>query len=144
MTQAFATSSVIAAPPQQVWQVLTDWSRAPRWMSGASDVRLDGELRPGAVLHFTARGKPRSSTVSAVSPDRSLTLTSTQGPVTADYTYRLEPDGGTTRVHLVATVTITGPMRLLGGVIRSVIARADGGQLERLTEVVTVSGDAAR
>jgi uncharacterized protein YndB with AHSA1/START domain len=143
MTEAFARSAVISAPPETVWRVLTDFPHGDTWLPGTADLRLDGELRSGATLHFTARGKPRSSTVTEVSAGRLLTLTSTQGPVTAAYAYTLAPAGAGTRIDLVVDVAVTGPLRLLAPVIRAAVARQDGGQLERLTGAVAANGKSA-
>jgi uncharacterized protein YndB with AHSA1/START domain len=139
MTTAFTRSTVIGAAPAMVWQTLTDFPDAPRWMPGTTDMRLDGELRDGAVLHFTARGRPRRSVVTEVTADRSLTLTSTQGPVTAAYAYTLAPAGTGTRIDLVVDLTVSGVTRLLAPVIRAAVAREDGGQLDRLA--VCCAGD---
>jgi uncharacterized protein YndB with AHSA1/START domain len=131
-TPAFTRSTVIDAAPQTVWNTLTDFPRASRWMPGVTGMHLDGELRPGAVLHFTTRGRRRSSVVTEVADGRSLTLTSTQGPVTAAYAYALTPGTAGTRVDLVVRLTVSGVTRLLAPVIRAAMAREDGGQLDRL------------
>lgn len=136
MIEAFSDTTVVEAPADQVWAVLTDFQGAPAWMPGISSMRLDGDLGPGAVLRFRSRGKERSSVVSAVTPRRSITLTSTPGPVTAEYVYGVRPDGARTQVSLVARVAARGVLRPLGGVIRSSIARADGDQLDRLKAVI--------
>jgi carbon monoxide dehydrogenase subunit G len=141
LTQAFARSTVIDAAPDTVWRVLTDFPQAGRWMPGTCDLRLDGELRPGAVLHFTARGKPRSSVVTDMIDGRSLTLTSTQGPVTAAYTYTVQGSGSSTRVDLVVGLAVGGVLRLLTPVIRTAMAKEDGGQLDRLGAAVCCPGD---
>src|SRR3712207_8368232 len=108
MTEAFTVSTTVAAAPERVWATITDWSAAPGWMPGTSAFRLDGPLRTGAVLHYTARGKERTSTVAEVVPGRSLTLVSTVGKVHAAYTYVLTPVTGGTRVELTADVTTSG------------------------------------
>ncbi|MFC0678646.1 SRPBCC family protein [Lysobacter korlensis] len=136
MTEAFSASTNVAAPPERVWATITDWSRAPEWMPGTSSFRLEGPLRPGTVLHYTARGKERTSTVTAVAPERSLTLASTVGKVHAAYTYVLTPAAGGTRVDLTADVRTSGAMRLLARVIRAAIAKADSGQLDRLKRLI--------
>ncbi len=136
MTEAFTASATIAAPPERVWATMTDWAAAPEWMPGTSAFRIDGPLRPGAALHYTARGKERTSTVAEVIPERSLTLTSTVGKVHAAYTYVMTPVAGGTRVDLTADVRTGGAMRLLGGVIRRAIAKEDSGQLDRLKPLV--------
>src|SRR3712207_1953112 len=136
MTEAFTVSTTVAAPPKRVWATITDWSAAPEWMPGTSAFRLDGPLRPGAVLHYTARGKERTSTIAEVVPERSITLTSTVGKVHAAYTYTLTPAAGGTRVDLAADVRTAGAMRLLDRVIRRAIAKEDSGQLDRLKPLV--------
>jgi uncharacterized protein YndB with AHSA1/START domain len=141
MTRAFARSAVIDAAPDAVWQVLTDFPHAGRWLPGTTDLRLDGDLRPGAVLHFTARGKPRTSVVSDLADGRLLTLTSAQGPVTAAYTYTVQAAGSSTRVDLTVGLAVTGMLRLLAPLIRTAMVKQDGGQLERLRTAVCCPGD---
>jgi carbon monoxide dehydrogenase subunit G len=132
MTLAFQDRRILPASPESVWSTLTDFSRAAEWMPGVADMRADGPLAVGTLLHYRAQGREQTSTVSALDPGRSLTLTSERSGVRADYRYDLEPEGSGTAVALSADVVTSGPMRLLGGVIRSAIAKADGAQLERL------------
>ena len=79
---------------------------------------------------FTTRDKQRTGQIAAVDPGRSITLRSIQGGVTADYVYTCAPLGDGTRMRLVAMCSITGPLRVLGPLIRYAIRRADGGQLD--------------
>ncbi|MDQ4137894.1 MAG: SRPBCC family protein [Actinomycetota bacterium] len=136
MTEAFSSTTTVAAAPERVWATITDWSKAPEWMPGTSSFRLEGALRPGAVLHYTARGKERTSTVTDVVTNSSLTLESTVGKVHAAYTYVLSPVAGGTRVDLSADVRTSGAMRLLDGVIRRAIAKEDSSQLDRLKPLI--------
>lgn len=130
MTVAFTSTTTISQPVGRVWDRLVDWGSAAQWMPGVEDLRAEGPLAAGTTLIFTARGKERRGTIAAVEPGRSLTLRSVQGGVTADYAYEcVEQDGGT-RVSLVADCTMTGPVRLLGPLIRYAVRRADGGQLD--------------
>ena len=130
MTVAFTSATTIGQPVGLVWDRLVDWSSAAHWMPGVEALRAEGPLAAGTTLIFTARGKERRGSIAAVEPGRSITLRSVQGGVTADYAYEcVEQDGGT-RVSLVADCTMTGPMRLLGPLIKSAIRRADGGQLD--------------
>ncbi|MGP3536317.1 SRPBCC family protein [Microbacterium sp. RD1] len=136
MTLAFSDRRLLPASPDAVWQLLTDWPRGPQWLPGVSDMRADGPLAVGTVVHFTARGRARTSTVSAVEPGRTLTLTSRQPGVRADYRYALAPVDAGTAVELAADIETRGPMRLLGPVIRRAIAAEDGAQLERLARLL--------
>lgn len=135
MKTAFSDEQVIAAPADAVWTRLTDWSGAPNWMPGVEAMRAEGPLEVGTVLRFTARGKERTSTITAIEPGRALTMRSAVGGVTADYAYSVEPgatDAAGSRVRLDAAVGTRGVMTLLAPVIRGAIAREDGVQLARL------------
>ncbi len=131
MTEAFRAETTIDRPVNEVWARLVDWDDAARWMSGVERLRAQGPTAVGTELIFTTRGKQRSSQIAALDPGRSITLRSTQGGVTADYAYECAPNGSSgTRVSLTADCEMTGPVRLLGPLIRSAIRKADGGQLD--------------
>jgi carbon monoxide dehydrogenase subunit G len=130
MTEVFTTETTIGRPADEVWARLTDWDTAARWMPGVQALRADGPTVPGTTLVFTARGSERTGRITAVAAGRSVTLTSSQGGVVVDYVYTCAPHGDGTRVRLVADCRMTGPVRLLGPVLRYAIRRADGGQLD--------------
>ncbi|MPZ85005.1 MAG: hypothetical protein GEV28_33305 [Actinophytocola sp.] len=136
MTQAFIATQVIDRPAEQVWRVLTDWRRAPDWMSGVDSARAGGGIDVGTTLTFVARKKERTSEVTAVRPGESITLTSVQGGVRADYTYSVEADGAATRIVLVADVTTGAMWRVVAPALRAVIRRTDAGQLDALKRLV--------
>jgi hypothetical protein len=99
-------------------------------MSGVDALRAHGPTAAGTTLVFTTRGKQRAAQIAALDPGRSVTLRSIQGGVTADYVYACVRHGDGTRVSLAADCRMTGPLRLLGPVVRSAIRRADSGQLD--------------
>lgn len=135
---AIDTSTTVAAPPDEVWRALTDWSHARRWMPGVQELRASGDaLAPGTILTFTVRGKERIAVVEEVAAPGHLVLVSRSGPVTATYRYRLDAEAdGRTRLGLVAEVRVGGPLVLLAPVIRRSIAREDGVQPDRLRALV--------
>lgn len=137
MTTAFTASTTVGQPVGAVWERLVDWDTANRWMPGVDAVRATGPLAAGSTLVFTARGKERLATVAALESGRSITLRSVQGGVTADYRYECAAGGGGTHVGLVADCTMTGPVKLLGPLIRYAIRRADGGQLDAFAATFT-------
>jgi carbon monoxide dehydrogenase subunit G len=130
MTEVFTAETTIDRPVDAVWARLIDWDFATEWMSGVEALRAHGPTAVGTTLVFTTRGKERTGQIAALDPGRSITLRSLQGGVTADYVYVCARHGDSTRVSLVADCRITGPVRLLGPVIRSAIRRADSGQLD--------------
>ena len=137
MSRSFAVQATIAKPAAQVWQVLTDWRTAHRWMAGVDRLEADGETAVGTALSSHARGRERSATIAACRPGRSLVLRSVQGGVTADYEYALEPlNDHTTKVTLVADCQMRGPWRIMGPLIRMAIRKTDGGQLDALKQVI--------
>lgn len=140
MSRAFVVTRDIDRPVADVWRVLTDWDRAPAWMSGVDSVRAAGGTRVGDTLSFVARKRERTSEVTAVRPGESITLTSVQGPVRADYTYTVSVADGATRAGLVADVTVSGGLRVFAPVLRALIRRTDGGQLDALKRVVEETG----
>ena len=130
MTEVFTAETTIDGSVDAVWARLVDWDTAARWMAGVDDLRALGPTAAGTTLLFTTRGKERTGQIVALDPGRSVTLRSVQGGVTADYVYACVQHDKGTRVSLVAECSITGPVRLLGPVIRYAIRRADGGQLD--------------
>jgi uncharacterized protein YndB with AHSA1/START domain len=138
MPRAFTAEATIAKPAHNVWQALTDWSNAHRWMAGVDWLKADGETAQGTRITFRARDHDRTSTITACQPGRSLVLHSEQGGVSADYEYTLEEVGGsTTRVTLTADCHVRSlPCRVLAPLIRMAMRKSDGGQLEALKQLI--------
>jgi uncharacterized protein YndB with AHSA1/START domain len=130
MTEVFTAETTIDAPVDAVWARLVDWDTAAQWMAGVDELHAQGPTGAGTTLVFTTRGKERTGQIAALDPGHSVTLRSIQGAVTADYVYACVQHDKGTRVSLVADCSITGPVRLLGPVIRYAIRRADVGQLD--------------
>lgn len=131
MSVAFTATQVIDRPVDTVWRVLTDWHHASDWM-GVDSVTPVGDT----TLRFVARKRERTSEITAVRPGESITLTSVQGGVRADYTYSVVPVGDTTRATLVADVTTKPLWRPIAPTLRMLIRRADSGQLDALKRLV--------
>ena len=138
MSRAFAVEETIQRPATQVWEALTDWSNAHRWMPGIDGMTADGETAEGTKLTFRARGADRSSAIAHCDAGRSIVLRSVQGGVTADYRYEIHAlDENSARVTLVADCQITGLlMRLVSPLLRIAIRASDGKQLRLLKATV--------
>ncbi|MQA07873.1 MAG: hypothetical protein GEU98_04830 [Pseudonocardiaceae bacterium] len=130
--QVFHVEQTIDRPVDQVWKTLTDWDDAAAWMAHAETVSADGDTVPGTTVSFHTRGKTRTSTITAVDPGRSTTLTSTQGGVTADYTYTVQPTGEQTTVALTVDCATRGLWRLAEPALHRFMRKADSGQLQAL------------
>ncbi|MCY4619092.1 MAG: SRPBCC family protein [Chloroflexi bacterium] len=138
MARTISVTETINRPPEHVWEVLTDWPGAVRWMNGIESMSIDGETAEGARVRFFTRGQERDSLITHCEPGRSITLRSQQGGVSADYTYSIEPAGqSSSRVSLEAECHFSGFLfRLLGPLIGIAIRRTDGGQIAALKRVI--------
>ena len=138
MAQTFAVDEVIQRPAPQVWEALTDWTNAHRWMPGIEGITAEGETAEGTKLTFRARGADRTSTIVQCDVGRLIVLRSVQGGVTADYTYEVHEQGeGSARVTLVANCQITGLWwSLVSPLLRIAIRFSDGKQLRLLKAMV--------
>jgi hypothetical protein len=107
----YEAQAVINASPDRVWAVLTDAAGYSRWDSGV--VRVEGTIAPGNTIKV----------FSAVSPNRAFPVKVTEfrpgqvmqwsggmplGLFTGVRTFRLTPNGGTTRFEM--REEFTGPM----------------------------------
>lgn len=137
----FTATEKIAAPASVVWRYFADPEAMGRWMPGidAMHSRDDRPLGPGSEIVFVARGAERTSWVETCQPERELTLRSTQGPVTATYRYRLEPEDGATRVTLQARCNAKGLVKIVMPLIAIAIRRVDGKQLVALREAIAAA-----
>ena len=84
MAQSFSVEEIIRRPASQVWDTLTDWSVAHRWMPGIDRTESHGDTVAGTQFTFQARGADRTTTITRCDVGRSITLRSVQGGVTAD------------------------------------------------------------
>lgn len=144
MAEVFAVDATINLPVEDVWARLTDWPAAAQWMPGVESVRADGQTAAGTTLTVHARGKDRTSRITTYQAGRSLTLTSVQGGVRADYTYTCEPNGAGTRLSLRVDCKTSGMWKLAGAMIRGAIRKADSGQLESFKRFVEAGPREAR
>ena len=126
----------IAAPPGRVAQVMFDPTRDPEWIGGAKSVDPPSgdPTRIGAktTRHGGFMGKKFSwqTEIEGFEPDRLLRMRFVEGPMKGgDVTYRIDPEGGGSRVSIRNTGP--GPQLMAWFVKRSV-----GKDLDRLAKLV--------
>lgn len=116
----------IAAPPERVWEVLTDVERWPEWTRSVRWVRRidEGLLRTGSTAKISQPRLPTVDwTVTELEPVDHFTWASTGPGVLTTAVHSLEPlPGGGTRVHLSIDQ---------GGWLGSVVGRLYRGLTER-------------
>ncbi len=93
-----AAEAVVSAPPEVVWDTLTDLSSWPRWMPGVQSVRVDGPLAVGTTFEWKAGpGTIKSKILEAERP-RSVGWEGHTLGITALHAWRMEAQGGGTHV----------------------------------------------
>lgn len=142
MPAGFSVTQRIERPPAAVWAYLTDFQNAQDWMTGveAMTQTAEGQLEIGTGFTFRSRGKQRETRVTALDPGTRIALTSTQGGVTATYSYSLAPDGDGTRVTLDAVCDATGFWKLLHPLIAFAMKQSDSSQLAKLKAAMDRGG----
>ncbi len=107
---SYESSAEIAAPPERVWEVLTNGARYPEWDSGVT--RVEGTITDGGkVKVFTEVGGDRAFPV-RVTTDAPRTMTWTGGMPLGLFkgvrTFSLTPSGAGTAFH--CREVFSGPM----------------------------------
>ena len=131
----------ISRPPAEVFALLVDLDRLPDWQSSAIEARADGPLGLGSLVHekrrFLGRELADQLEVVAFDPPRRLTLRSQGGPLKLTVDHALEPNGGGTRLTVVASGKPGGVMKFAGPVVERTARdeiRADFVRLKELLE----------
>jgi uncharacterized protein YndB with AHSA1/START domain len=96
---AIARSEIeIAAPPERVWELVTDIDRWPDWNPDIDSAALKGPLAPGTTFRWKAGPGKLVSTLRHVDPPREVGWTGKTMGIAGVHVYRLEPSGSGTRV----------------------------------------------
>lgn len=125
---ALTLSELVCLPPARAWDLLTDWTAAPAWMPGVTQMEAEEALRLGTVLDYHSGGHERQLTVIALNPGVSITLSTGPGEGRVEYAYMLTRDGADTRVELVVSVPSVGSAANALE-LRAAVAEAEAGHL---------------
>jgi hypothetical protein len=109
--KSYEASADIKASPEQVWAVLTDAAGYSRWDSGV--VRVEGTIAPGNTIKVFSSVSPNRAFPVKVSEFRPVQAMRWSGGMPLGLfkgvrTFRLTPNGGTTRFEM--REEFTGPM----------------------------------
>jgi carbon monoxide dehydrogenase subunit G len=127
----------VEAPPEAVYDLVTDPERLPEWQPTTKAVRREreGPLQPGErfVEVHRAMGRDMESVVEAAELDRprAFALHIVEGAVPLDGRWTFEATGAGTRVLFVGEGDIRGPMKLA----RPLLARQFRGYHRKLKEL---------
>jgi uncharacterized protein YndB with AHSA1/START domain len=113
----------IAAPPEVVWDVLTEFDRWPDWNPDVKSMSYTGPLEPGSQFRWKAGPGTIVSTLQQVEPARLISWTGRTMSINAVHVWRLEPRAGGTWVR--TEESYTGLLaRVFRGPIRKTLEKA--------------------
>jgi hypothetical protein len=116
--KAYDAAATIDAPPERIWEILTDAPAYPQWDSGVQ--KVDGTIAPGEKIKVVSEANPGRAfpvKVTRFEPARSMTWSGGMplGLFKGVRTFTLTPEGEATRFTM--REEYTGP--LLGMIWRS-------------------------
>ena len=96
----FGASEIeIAAEPDAVWEVLTDFEQWPSWNPDVKSMSIDGAVAPGTDFHWKSGRASITSTIRRVERPRVIAWTGKTFGMSAIHVYRLDMRNGGTIVH---------------------------------------------
>jgi len=143
-------SIVVPCPPEEAWNVLTEWERQVDWMLDADEIMVRSEQRVGVGVRLVVRTRlfqipafTEPMEVTAWDPPRSLAIAH-GGPVRGLGTWTLAAVEGGTRFTWIEDVELRVPVvgavaaALYAPVMRVLMGRAQ----RQLRRVIIASGPA--
>lgn len=130
--QALDTQELIHLSVARVWELLTDWVAAPRWMPGVDSMEAEQLTGLGAVLDYRSGTHERQLAIIELSEGKSITLSSGGGDVSVHYRYDLAEDSEQTRVRLRVVIDASELLADEVGELRAAVASAEAGTLSAL------------
>ena len=100
MVVSHSESVRITKPVDAVWELVRDPGAWPRWAGDLRNVRVQGDLAPGALITYTYRGRPVSVTLSALERERLLEIAGLEKHYEMRERIVLEADDGSTKVSI--------------------------------------------
>jgi uncharacterized protein YndB with AHSA1/START domain len=96
----FGASEIeIAAAPDAVWDILTDFERWPSWNADIKAMSIDGGVSPGTEFKWKSGPASIRSTIRRVERPRVIAWTGKTFGMSAIHVYRLEARDGDTLVR---------------------------------------------
>jgi hypothetical protein len=129
---AVASGSIeIEAPPEVVWDVLTNIEAWPSWNPEVRTATVDGELRPYATFRWKAGPGTITSTIQELDPPNRITWRGSTVGIRAIHVYRLE--AGPSGTSVVSEESWAGlPVRLLRGFLGRQLQKSTDAGLQHL------------
>ena len=145
---SFTIAIEIARDTHDVFAYVSDVASMPLWYEAVQDVRpLSSDATGIDARYEITRNLPggrfqNEIAVREYETDRLFTIESVSGPTPFRYSYRLEPNGGATRLHLDGEITgagLPGPIARVDALATKLFKRGMGDNLQRLRQLIEAS-----
>lgn len=130
--QALDVQESIHVPVTRVWDLLTDWVAAPKWMPGVDSMEAEQLTSPGTVLDYRSGVHERQLVITELQEGQSITLATGSGDISVLYRYELSDGSGQTTVRLVVSVSAAAELEDEVGELLAAIADSESGTLKAL------------
>ena len=130
----FELELTIAAPPEDVFDFLSDPTNLPRWQESCVAAESDGTRIRETRSFMGHRAQVETEIVERERP-HTFTVRSLGGPVRFTVRHELSPSGDGTQLRVDAEGSAIGG-RLTAGVVARVAERQFRGDFERLREIL--------
>ncbi|EGD45088.1 hypothetical protein NBCG_00624 [Nocardioidaceae bacterium Broad-1] len=140
----FQLTSLIAAPPDTVFDYVADLRTMPQWYSAVESVDLLDGATPPAARYRVRRHLPTGDVenevrTSAYVPGTEVAFTSISGPTPFSYRYLVTPRSTGAELGLIGSISGAGlpvPARLLGPLVEQLFKRGMQENLQKLTSIL--------
>lgn len=130
--EALNIQELIHLPVTRVWDLLTDWAAAPKWMPGVDSMEAEQLTGFGAVLDYSSGAHERQLVISSLDDGKSITLSAGSGDIGVLYGYELSDEFGHTLVRLTVDVEAVAELEDEVGELLAAIATSEAGTLKGL------------
>jgi len=137
-------SAVINRPVEEVFAYATDPAHVSEWQASALEASVDGPIQAGAtgreVRKFLGRRIESTMLIEAYEPPRRFALKVTSGPVRFRFDQTTEPEGGGTRISVVAEGEPGGFFKLAEPIVERAVKREIVANTETLKDILEARG----
>lgn len=140
----FHLTSLIAAPPDTVFDFVSDLRTMPRWYSAVESVHLLDGATPPTARYRVRRRLPTGDVENEVRtstyvPGTEVAFTSISGPTPFTYRYQVTPTSTGAELRLDGSISGAGlpvPARLLGPLVEQLFKRGMQENLQKLISII--------